>query len=137
MVDLLVKAINHVLGIIGAKITNREARETEMDIINYKVGIRLQQLAQLHGVHFMVHEFAQAISRQNHQQLASLMTEICKLFAISQIQRLAEPILEGGFVCPLKWAMLATDKEAALRAIRPHAAVLLDSFGIPDKYLRS
>jgi len=33
--------------------------------------------------------------------------------------------------------MLEVDKEAALKAIRPHAAVLLDSFGIPDKYIRS
>ncbi len=34
-----------------------------MDIINYKVGIRLQQLAQLHGVHFMLNEFLEAINR--------------------------------------------------------------------------
>ena len=33
--------------------------------------------------------------------------------------------------------MLNTDKEAALKRIRPHTTVLLDSFGIPDKYLRS
>ena len=37
----------------------------------------------------------------------------------------------------MKWSMLYTDKEAALKAIRPHIAVLLDSFGIPDKYLLS
>jgi hypothetical protein len=108
-----------------------------MDIINYKVGIRLQQLAQLHGVHFMVHEFIEAINKQQTPEIRTITTELCKLFAISQIQRLAEPIVEGGFVCPFKWAMLNTDKEAALNTIRPHVAVLLDSFGIPDKYLRS
>lgn len=53
------------------------------------------------------------------------------------MQRLSEPIIEGGFICPMKWSLLGGEKEAALRVIRPHTAVLLDSFGIPDKYLRS
>ena len=65
------------------------------------------------------------------------MTHLCKLFTICQIQRLAEPIIEGGFICPRKWALFDQEKEAAMRAIRPHTAVLLDSFNIPDKYLRS
>ena len=65
------------------------------------------------------------------------MTHLCKLFAISQIQRLAEPILSGSFVCPLKWKLLSAEKEESLKEVRPHTAVLLDSFGIPDKYLRS
>ena len=33
--------------------------------------------------------------------------------------------------------MLNEEKEGALKRIRPHTAVLLDSFGFPDKYLRS
>jgi hypothetical protein len=108
-----------------------------MDIVNFKVGLRLQQLAQLHGVHFMIDEFIQAITKEKNQSIKPLIVELGKLFAIGQIQRLAEPIIEGGFICPMKWSMLYTDKEAALKAIRPHIAVLLDSFGIPDKYLLS
>ena len=65
------------------------------------------------------------------------MTEVCKLFTVSQIQRLAEPIIEAGFICPVKWSLLSLEKEAVMKAMRPHLAVLLDSFGIPDKYLRS
>ena len=65
------------------------------------------------------------------------MSHLCKLFAITQIQRLAEPIIEGGFICPRKWSLLSIEKESTLKHIRPHTAVLLDSFGIPDKYLRS
>ena len=33
--------------------------------------------------------------------------------------------------------MLNQNKEASLKKIRPHTAILLDSFGIPDKYIRS
>ena len=46
-------------------------------------------------------------------------------------------LLEGGFVCPIKWKLLTAEKEAALKAVRPHTALLLDSFAIPDKYFRS
>jgi hypothetical protein len=52
--DLLVKAVGHIVGIIGARIGSKRPGETETDIINHRVGIRLQQLAQLHGLHFMV-----------------------------------------------------------------------------------
>ena len=85
----MVKAIAHIMGLIGARIANKEPGETEMDIINYKMGIRLQQLAQLHGVHFMVHEFMEAISREKDQSIKPLLVELCKLFAVGQIQRLA------------------------------------------------
>jgi hypothetical protein len=84
-----------------------------------------------------MNEFAEAIEREKNGQVKELATELCKLFTIVQAQRLAEPIIEGGFVCPQKWATLAADKEKSMRTIRPHTAVLLDSFAIPDKYLRS
>lgn len=65
------------------------------------------------------------------------MTNICKLFAIGQMERLAEPIIEGGFICPVKWSLLNSEKDTILKELRPHVAVLLESFGIPDKFLRS
>jgi len=135
--DLLIRALGHVVGLIGARIASKQPGETEMDIINGKVGIRLQQLAQLHGVHFMAHEFIVAINEEKNQDLKPLLTDLCKLFTIGQIQRLAEPIIEGGFVCPERWGMLNEEKEVALKRVRPHAAVLLDSFAIPEKFIRS
>jgi hypothetical protein len=50
---------------------------------------------------------------------------------------LAEPIVEGGFVCPVRFGQLQEQKEVLLKVLRPLTAGLLDSFGIPDKYLRS
>lgn len=66
MRDVIAKAVGYIVTIIGNRISNKEAGETEMDIINHKVGIRLQQLAQLHGIHFMVDEFIQAIAKENN-----------------------------------------------------------------------
>ena len=135
--DVLAKTLGHVIGIIGGRISDKQPGETEMDIINFKMGIRMQQLAQLHGVHFVVNEFIENINREKNQEIKPLVVDLCKLFAIGQIQRLAEPVIEGGFICPVKWALLNTEKEASMKSIRPHTAVILDSFGIPDKYLRS
>jgi hypothetical protein len=53
--DVIVRGIGYVASQIGTRIANKQPGETEKDIINYQVGIRLQQLAQLHGVHFVVH----------------------------------------------------------------------------------
>ena len=111
--------------------------ESEKDVVNYQIGIRLQQLAQLHAVFFVINQFIEAINKEKKTQIRELMTQLCKLFSISQIQKLAEPIIEAGFICPVKWSLLNSEKEMALKLIRPHAAVLLDSFNIPDKYLRS
>ena len=53
------------------------------------------------------------------------------------MHRLSQPVIEGGFVCPVKWALLNLEKEQLLKKLRPHIAIFLDSFGIPEKYLRS
>lgn len=80
-----------------------------MDIINHKMGIRLQQLAQVHGLHFVVEQYILALAKAS-QDIAPLLADLCKLFAITQIHRLAQPIVEGGFVCPVKWALLNLEK---------------------------
>jgi hypothetical protein len=45
--------------------------------------------------------------------------------------------VEGGFVCPIKFSELQGEKENVLKRLRPLTLNLLDSFGIPEKYLRS
>lgn len=51
---MLAKSVGHLLTVVGGRIAKKQKDETEADIINFKVGIRLQQLAQLHGIHFVV-----------------------------------------------------------------------------------
>lgn len=108
-----------------------------MDIFNYKIGMRLQQLAQLHGVYYTVDAFVDAINNEHTPELKPLLVDLCKLFAINQIHRLSEPIIEGGFVCPVKYLLLAEEKEAIFPRLRPIVVGLVDSFGIPDKYILS
>jgi hypothetical protein len=59
--------VNHLLSLISARLANKEKGETEADIINQKVGMRLQQLAQLHGVYYIVESFDSAIAREQTQ----------------------------------------------------------------------
>ena len=135
--DVLVKTLGYIMQEIGGKIAMKQPGETEKDIINYKVGIKLQHLAQLHGIYFSTHEWVELIKKEQNNDIKTLMTHLCKLYVITQLQRLAEPVIEGGFICPVKWSLLHVEKEVAMKEIRPHVAVLLDSFGIPDKLLRS
>jgi acyl-CoA oxidase len=132
-----VKALSHVIKQATMRLAKKGPKETERQIIDEKLGVRLLQLAQLHGVYTMVNQLSKVIEGCDNSEIKALIQDLCKLFAAGQIQRLAEPIIEGGFICPLKWAMLSNEKELALKRIRPHAAVLIDSFGIPEKYLRS
>lgn len=64
---LLMKSVNHIVSLVSGRITNKEKGETEADIINTKVGMRLQQLAQLHGVFYIVDSFTSAIAREQNQ----------------------------------------------------------------------
>jgi|LakMenE18May11ns_1017448.scaffolds.fasta_scaffold7929821_1 hypothetical protein len=81
-----------------------------MDVFNYKIGNRLQQLAQLHGVYYTVNAFIEAIEASNVPNIKPVITDLCKLFAISQIHRLCEPIIEAAIICPIKFALLAEEK---------------------------
>lgn len=81
-----------------------------MDIFNFKIGLRLQQLAQLHGVYYTVNAFIEANERELTPELKPVLEDLCKLFAIGQIHRLSEPIIEGGFICPIKYQLLADEK---------------------------
>ncbi len=40
------------------------------------------------------------------EEVRPVLIDLCKLFAIGQLHRLAEPIIETGVVCPQKWALL-------------------------------
>ena len=70
----------------------------------------MQNLAQIHGIYFVTNGFISAINKEDSQEIKHLMTHLCKLFVITQTQRLTQPIIEGGFVCPLKWSLLNTEK---------------------------
>lgn len=50
---------------------------------------------------------------------------------------MSEPIIEGGFICPIKYSLLSEEKEGIFNRLRPVVVGLLDSFGIPEKYIRS
>lgn len=48
------KTLHYLIEMVGGRVASKQDGETERDIINYKMGIRLQQLAQFHAVHFVV-----------------------------------------------------------------------------------
>lgn len=134
---VILKGLQYVLGVITSRIANKQPGESEMDIINYRVGNRLQQLAQLHGLYFTIDAYIKALNLELTPEIKPLLNDLCKLFAINQIHRLSEPIIEADFICPVKFGLLADEKNAIFGRLRPVVVGLVDSFGIPDKYIRS
>ena len=50
------------------------------------------------------------IDQVKDENIKKLLISLCKLFAVEQIQRLAEPVIESGSIDQLKWNQLRTEK---------------------------
>lgn len=53
----------------------------------------------------MINEYIKAINTAE-EEVRAVLVDLCKLFAIGQLHKLAEPIIETSVVCPQKWALL-------------------------------
>ena len=52
--DVVLKTLSYIIELVGGKMAGKKEGESEKDVINYQIGIRLQQLAQLHAVFFVI-----------------------------------------------------------------------------------
>jgi len=102
----LLRGLQFVLGVVMSRLQSKGNEESTIDIMNHKLGNRLQQLAQLHAVIFTVNAFIGDIEAETHPSTKPILSDLCKLFTIGQIQRLSSSIIEAGFICPTKFALL-------------------------------
>lgn len=133
----LLRGLQYVLGVVMSRLQNKSKDENALDIMNHKLGNRLQQLAQLHAVIFTVNAFVGDIDAETHSGIKPILNDLCKLFLIGQIQRLSAPIIEAAFICPTKFALLEEEKQRIFARLRPIIVGLTDSLAIPEKYIRS
>jgi hypothetical protein len=54
----------------------------------------------------MVDSFISAIEKEQNGEIRDVLSGLCALFAINQVHRLAEPIIEGGFVSAPSFSQL-------------------------------
>ncbi len=120
-----------------SRLQSKSKEESTIDVMNHKLGNRLQQLAQLHAVIFTVNAFVGDIDAETHPSTKPILNDLCKLFMIGQIQRLSSPIIEAAFICPTKFALLEEEKQRIFARLRPIIVGLIDSLAIPEKYIRS
>ena len=57
MLLVLLKAIEYVIGVVTAQVAAKEEGQTEAELMNYQLGGRLQQLAQLNGCYYTLKAF--------------------------------------------------------------------------------
>jgi hypothetical protein len=133
----LLRGLQFVLGVVMSRLQSKSKEESTIDVMNHKLGNRLQQLAQLHAVIFTANAFVADIDAETHPSAKPILNDLCKLFMIGQIQRLSSPIIEAAFICPTKFALLEEEKQRIFARLRPIIVGLTDSLAIPEKYIRS
>jgi hypothetical protein len=62
---------------------------------------------------------------------------LCRLFGANTVLSNSIAIAEGGYILPAHITGLIQLKEKLLEEIRPNLVAILDSFLIPEGYLRS
>ena len=134
---VLLRAIEYVIREVTGRIAGKKEGETEIELLNYQLGGRLQQLAQLHGSFYTLNAFIEAIKAEKNPHILPVITDLCLLFGMGQIQKLGQPIVESGVVSPQAMNALTPLREDILSRLRPTLVGLLDSLAIPDKYVRS
>src|SRR5262249_51678740 len=67
--------------------------------------------------------------------VAALLDEVCNLHALSMLERDRAWFLEHGRLTPTRSKAVISGVNEACRRLRPHAAALVDAWGIPEAAL--
>lgn len=59
---LLAQSVCHLISIVTGKIMAKEEGQSDLDVLNYNTGIRLQQLSISHAVYFTYNSFREAVA---------------------------------------------------------------------------
>ena len=93
MLNVFLKSIHYVLGTITAQLASKNKGESEIDVLNYQAGGRVQQLALLHSNYYTLKAFVDAHHAETNPYIKPITADLCLLFGIGQVQRNGQPIV--------------------------------------------
>ena len=108
-----------------------------LDVWNKHAGSRLKELGMYHGIYYLYNSFKEAVDLQKDEKIKSIVSDLCLLFGANMILGNSGPIIEGGYITTEQLRSLNELKQSILTKIRPVLIGIVDSFGIPDKYVHS
>jgi acyl-CoA oxidase len=91
--------------------------------------------ARAHTEREVVEAFAAAVERCEDPGLGDVLATLCQLHALAEIERDRAWFQEHGRISSTRAKMITRAVNGACAELRPHAAELVDAFGIPDELL--
>jgi acyl-CoA oxidase len=93
--------------------------------------------ARVHMDTVVLEAFVAAIDRCDDPEVAALLNRLCDLYALSTIEADRGWYLEHGRLSAPRSKAIISAVNSLCAELRPHAALLVDAFGIPDEALRA
>ena len=110
---------------------------TNEKMLNEHAGLRLQQMAVMHSIYYTFNSFKEAINHEKDERIKEIATQLCLLYGSNLILIHSFPLIEGEYISNHHIGSLSKLKEHLLKKLRPNLIGLVDSFGIPDRFIRS
>jgi len=97
----------------------------------------LLTLAHAHAERLVLERFQAAVEREADDQLRTVLSLLCALYALAHVERAGGWYQEQGVLEGNVTKAVRTQVNALLHRLRPLAVELVDAFGIPDALLQS
>lgn len=134
---VLAQGVCYVMSVVNEKFLTKEEGVSDEELWNMHGGVRLQELAIMHSVYFTYNCFHEAIILERSEEVREVVLQVCKLYGVNQILTHSGPIIEGGFLTHSQLADLIKLNAMLLKSLRSNLIGLVDSFAIPEKFIRS
>lgn len=95
----------------------------------------LVKLAEAHAERIVLESFQRRIARTTNEAVRGSMSNLCVLYALSCIENDRGWFLESGYLEPVKAKAIRNELNAACTRQARSAVLLIDGWGIPDRYL--
>jgi acyl-CoA oxidase len=122
----------HMLDAVGRRMRRAMADGVEaFDVFN-AVQDHVLAAARAHIDREVLELFVSALERCDDPAAATILGDLCDLHALSMLERDRAWFLEHGRLTPARSKAITAAVNDLCRRLRPHAATLVDAWGIPD-----
>ncbi|MGH3737487.1 MAG: acyl-CoA dehydrogenase [Micromonosporaceae bacterium] len=91
--------------------------------------------ARVHVDRIVLEAFVAAIDRCGDASCEALLTELCDLYVLSNVEADLGWFLQHGRLTPARAKAVTAVVNELCRTLRPHAVDLVDGFGVPEQFL--
>jgi len=125
----------HVLAGLGRRLRRAGGDEVETFVRFNAAQDHVLRAARAHVDHLVLESFAAAIARCTDAGTARLLDDVCDLYVLANIEADRAWFLEHGRLSRGQAKAVTAAVNSLCGRLRPHAATLVNGFGIPEPWL--